>query len=143
MTVLALDLGTATGWAVSGGPSGVQSFATADSVSDEVRHGRLGWRFGGWLGDMLLTYRPAVVAIERMVGTRLQGQAARVLLGMRMVALATCRAHDIATVEVSSKEWQAWAKRAGYPWVKGNEQDALALLAYFEAERLPELGLAA
>ena len=135
MTVLALDLGTRTGWAVSGGPSGVQSFATADRVTDTARHGRLFWRFGGWVGDMIVTYRPSVGVIEEMVGRSLKGNGGRVLLGMRATALAVLRGHDVLTEEVNKGTWQEWVRRAGYDWVKGDQADAKAMLAYWLAER--------
>lgn len=137
--VLALDLGTKCGWAVSFGPSGVHSFEHRDRVMDEVRHGRLGFRFAGWLGDLIVEHGPSYVVIERAVGRDLKGHAGQVLLGLRMIALAQCFAHELAVQEIAEGEWKAWARKNLPEWVKGDEADAKALLAYWLADRAPRV----
>jgi Holliday junction resolvasome RuvABC endonuclease subunit len=62
MKILALDLSTAgTGWAESGGQSGVERFPTRRGESPGMR-----WlRFQAWLRELVGLVRPAVIAYEQ------------------------------------------------------------------------------
>lgn len=61
MRILALDLATKTGWAVSDGPSGVETFAVRRGESPGMRF----VRFRAWCGKVCETWRPGLVVYEQ------------------------------------------------------------------------------
>jgi len=141
MIILALDLGTNTGWAIkcdSGIKSGSVNFATKRNEGGGMRY----LRFRKWLDSI----NTGIVEIHfeevrRHAGT----QAAHVYGGLMGTLTAWCEEHSIpyssVPVGVIKKSWTGrgnaskdemiiQAKRRGFNPVDDNQADALALLQY-------------
>lgn len=136
MRVMALDLGTRTGWACSA-PNEIEVSGTIrldrsgdDLLEPEVRDAR---RFDRWsmlLCDLLMEHKPAVVLVEAPAPGAQKGRAAPVLLGLRAITLNVLERREKLYREVPPTEWQKWARSVG--WAKGNdENDALHMCSWF------------
>lgn len=141
MTILALDLGTQTGWAMkcdAGIKSGSVSFGTKRNEGGGMRY----LRFKRWLDS--INHGITEIHFEevrRHAGT----QAAHVYGGLMGTLTAWCEEHSIpyssVPVGVIKKSWTGKgnsgkdemiveAKRRGFNPADDNEADALALLKY-------------
>ncbi len=130
--VLALDLGLTTGWSIAG-KSGEQAFHARGRTPLE-RDRTAAVQFARWLSDLLWAEQPDVVVLEGVYLSAAHPAAARVLYGLRMVALSVVA--DAEFREVPASEWQQWAKQQG--WAKGDGpgshvNDARYLRLYYEA----------
>lgn len=138
-TVLALDVATSTGWAISTGASGAESFALNKRADATLRHGHVAAAFRRWLDSTIDRHEVGLVIMERQAVRGTKGECAppaqlEVLLGLRAVGLALCHERRVAVVEVTASEWQPWAETA-LGWEKrrgpeGDRADALAILAW-------------
>lgn len=135
--VAALDLATRCGWAI--GPvdrirSGVADFGQAlAGLPIEQRHGYLFMAAEKWITTMVLQHRPALVVVEDS-GSGLQGDATRVIVGLRAIALLACRKHATPCRTVPASQWKAWARGLGWTMDdKSDERDARWLLRYWLA----------
>ena len=135
--VAALDLATRCGWAV--GPaerirSGVADFGQAlTGLPIEQRHGYLFMAAEKWITSLLLHHRPALLVVEDS-GSGLQGDATRVIVGLRAIALLVSRKHGVPCRTVPASQWKAWAKGLGWTMDdKSDERDARWLLRYWVA----------
>jgi hypothetical protein len=138
LVTLALDPGTSTGWAASTGGAGAIDFGRPKpkAATEAAWHGLVGQRFEHWLDGALSRTGAGVLAVERQMT---HGKSGHLLLGLRMIALVRGRCRGLCVEEVWSASWQPWARRE-LDWQKGgDEADARAILAYFEAVRLPRL----
>lgn len=148
MKILALDLGTKTGWALgekiaerSFLYSGVQDFSLKRGESEGMRN----LRFDRWLEAMFVEQsRPDLVVYE--MPHHRGGAATAVLGGMVGILLAKCAEHHIEYTKVHSSTLKKYAtgsgraskeemvKRAALkfdkPILDDNEADALHLWAY-------------
>jgi len=140
-TILCLDLGTQTGWAMkceSGIKSGSVSFSTKRNEGGGMRY----LRFKRWLDSMDTGIAEIhFEEVRRHAGT----QAAHVYGGLMGTLTAWCEEHSIpyssVPVGVIKKSWTgkgnagkdemiAEAKRRGFNPADDNHADALALLEY-------------
>jgi len=148
--ILALDLGSKTGWATAtvGGrvTSGVQEFALQRGESAGMRF----IRFNRWLREMLADTKPVLVAYEKphmrggyatdlLVGFMTRIQEACVEQGMEHVGVhsltlkkATCGSGKADKAKMI--EWAAERYGKVGAMLDDNEADALCLLAYAERE---------
>ena len=137
--VLSLDLASRTGWCVADAErivSGRVDFTPRGKLDPATKHALIFDRASSWLSDMIDTYRPTVCALEDSTGRTLQGQAARVLLGLRAVALVVLHRREVLVDPVANTTWKAWATRRGWRLCdKSDEQDARWLALYWQAER--------
>jgi crossover junction endodeoxyribonuclease RuvC len=148
-TILALDLGSRTGWAAghdSRVTSGVQEFALQRGESVGMRF----IRFNAWLREMLTNVDPDIVAYEQahMRG----GYATDLLVGFTTRIQEACEAQKIPYRGVHSMtlkkatcgtgkadkakmiEWAAERYGKDASTLDDNEADALCLLAFMEKE---------
>lgn len=141
MTILAIDLGTRTGWARrSNGVtvSGVEKFEAGRHCSAGMR----GVNFENWLNRIL---QPGMVVYYEEVRRHMGTDAAHVYGGFHMLLAKACEARGIpyegVPVGVIKKHWtgkgnadkkamMAEAERRGLKPADDNEADALALLDY-------------
>lgn len=128
--VLALDLGTTTGWCV-GDQGGEITFPKTGRSSAE-KHQTLAVAFSGWLSDLLVRYSPDTVLLEAPFFSARQPAAGALLFGMRMVALGLAGQRRV--VETAPTSWQSWARRQG--WAKidgagGHVHDARYMRAHY------------
>lgn len=101
MQILALDLGTTTGWATRDQSGAVNFWANPyDGVADN--HARLFDRFSSTLSDMIFEHKPAVLVLEKNPALGRLGAAAPVLLGLRAAALIVGYRHEILLDEIPS-----------------------------------------
>lgn len=141
MKILALDLGTKTGWAVNQPPnSGVQNFALGRGESPGMRY----LKFGAWLRKMLASTRPDLVvheqahhrggaATEVAAGfvTHLQSIVAELGYNLSNVHTATIKRHATGKGNANKEAMvEAFKKRFGYEPLDDNEADACWLLDY-------------
>jgi hypothetical protein len=140
--VLALDPGKITGWAVPEHSGTFYLELRGDTkLPRPVRHG--GWfaRARDFLDSTIDAYRVEVVVIEHQPVIR--GSGSLVTLGLRAVFLEVAWSRSLMVDEVSSSQWQSWAR--GYGWKKvpsangGDEIDAAALLQWWLAVQLPKV----
>lgn len=140
MNVLALDPGKTTGWAVPEA-SGTLVLERPDDAKLPIsmRHGLWFARARHWLDGTIDRYRVEAIALERQPIIR--GSGSMVTIGLRGVFLEVASGRRLMVDEVPPGVWQTWAK--GYAWVKapsksgGDEVDAAAILAWWQAVRLP------
>lgn len=149
MRILALDLATQTGWALSAAgitTSGSQSFHRyTGSQSRPPDHvGQCYLNFQRWLRDRISTDKPDVIAFEEPMGYMKNAAATNLLHGFRAVVMLNAAYYGIrvqgypqptvkkfATGKGNAKkpEMVAWAM-ARFGKVKDeNEADALAVLS--------------
>jgi Holliday junction resolvasome RuvABC endonuclease subunit len=144
--ILALDLGTHTGWAAcgahgSGVESGVQTFALLRGESPGMRY----LRFRRWLSEMLGLWQPTVVAYEQ---THMRGGAAtEIAAGFSTRVQELCAERGLEHVPVHSSRLKKHATGRGVAdkpsmqraaitrWGLGtvpteDEADALCVLAW-------------
>ena len=137
MNILALDLGTKTGYATAV-ESGVEVF------HEETLGGKLA-RFTNWLGEMIAWYRhDGIVAYESPHFRG--GPATRLLLGMAGVIEAACAMHGVRCESVHSATLKKWAtgngraskdemrgaaqKFSDKAWIDDNEVDAYLIMRW-------------
>jgi len=142
MKILALDMATKTGWAISGSPvvSGVQVFDVKRGESPGMRF----LRFHAWLSEVVTLAGGVKVIVFEQAHHR-GGAATQACVGMVTHALSFAAKHNIETMPVHSKTLKKWAtgkgnakkedmvKAActfGYSPADDNEADALLLLEY-------------
>ena len=147
ITVLALDPSSkGLGWACSDGRAG--TWKPSDwhmaKAEETARHSTMCGRAMLWLADRITEYEPAVIVIEsgghfaiHRVSERIRGS----LMGLAYI-------REVAVELVEPGKWQRWAK-ANTDWTKPkdrrdhppdqDEKDARAILAWFQAVRLPTL----
>jgi len=147
MTLLALDLGTRTGWAIGGSriDSGVQDFALRRGESPGMRF----VHFSRWLATMIpapgsvtlccyeLAHHRGGAATEIGVGmvTRVQERCAALDVTYAGVHSATLKKHATGKGNAKKPDMLAAARaRLGYPGSDDNECDALWLLHYARTE---------
>jgi len=150
MTVLALDLGTKLGWAISFGPGDI-AHGVIEFRTGRFEGGGMRWlRFRKWLSDMHAEHGPlAAIYFEEVQGLRGQ-DAARGFGGFLAVLTAWCENKSIpysglpvGTIKKhatgkgnSNKEAMIAAMRAkGFTPTDDNDADALALLLCVIDER--------
>lgn len=152
--VLALDLGTKTGWAgrtVSGSVmdrfvfSGVQEFDLRRGESTGMRF----IRFRAWLEEMIERGHPKIIAFESVVAFHKSRYSGEVAHGMAAVVQIVAIDHKIETFTVTPSELKKFATgkgnapkekvieaaRAKFPTMKiidDNMADALFILLYTE-----------
>lgn len=129
---LALDLATSCGFDGPAG-SGIANFDPGSRLELLDRHSRIFDMAGLWLAEAITLHKPHVLLLEGAGGFR--GKGSKVLLGLRAIALMTARRREILVDTVTASEWQPWARR-NLRWSKiDDEQDAIAMRAYWLAER--------
>src|SRR5262245_37629262 len=155
VNVLALDLGTRTGWALSVTgriESGVQVFDVRRGESPGMRY----IRFRRWLSDVLCTPESGVDMIVYEAPHHRGGHATEVSVGFATRVLEACAAESLEHASVHSATLKKWVTGRGNAdkasmidaalvkgWVRGalryddNEVDALCLLHYALAELVP------
>ena len=166
LVILALDLGTTTGWALrsANGPvaHGFVSFKSQRFEGGGMRY----LRFGRWLADMLTLNAPKTGAQANLTGIgavyfeevrrHLGVDAAHVYGGLLATLTAWCEHHQIpyqgvpvGTIKrhatgkgnAGKAEVVAAMKALGHPVTDNNEADALALLHWALAQGAdPALG---
>lgn len=146
MNLLALDLATKTGVAAARG-SDIYFNTTLDfkprckALDPLTRQARIFDRASLAISDLIDEHMPSVVVLEDS-GSNLKGQAARVLLGLRAIALVVCWRREILVDPISSSEWKAWARQRWWtPEDKNDASDARWMLAHWiavRAERIKE-----
>lgn len=98
-TILALDLATSTGWALS-----KDGKVTSGSIRFEVARGESPGsrfrRFRAWLLGRLATDRPEVIAFERPMAVK-SAAAAQVLYGLVAVVLEIAEGAELDTLTVA------------------------------------------
>ncbi len=109
MNILALDLATKTGWASSGGTSGVQSFKPRRGDSPGVRYLNL----RAWLSEMREIISFGLIAYEQP--HHRGGYATEVLVGMATTVQAWAAEHGVETTTRQSWEikMHALGKKSG------------------------------
>lgn len=132
LAVLAIDLGSRSGWATPTA-SGAVDFRGSDFEIALDRHAMLFDRFSLWLSDMIDEHQPAVIVLEK--NPALKGAAAPVLLGLRAVAAVVAYRREILLDELPS------ANRRSPD--KSDENDAKAILARWMETRAPRVREAA
>ena len=140
LAVLAIDPGTRTGWALA-----EDGTVTASGVCDFSDHAGSqatlldAWDL--WIEQVLRALKPAVLVLEDPPTRLPSGHAVQVLVGMRTLALLAAHRLELLVELVPPARWQAWARRQrGWSRArKGDEADARHLLAWWLAERLPNL----
>lgn len=140
MRILALDIATTVGWAVSGGPSGIKSFQR-----EAKDFGRLGVAFQLWLGGMIKHHRPGLVAIEAPF---MRGPSTYHLMGLCFAAHTVASFHGLPRREVPPRKLKKFAtdngnakkpamvaavQAWGFDVTDHNEADAIAVLAWAHA----------
>ena len=157
MKILALDLGTRTGWAVGEGvdghrESGVQLFELRRGDSPGMRY----IAFNAWLerlwGDLaptLVVYEQTVPTTTRFAGaatrelasgfaTRVQEWAARHQIEHTAVWPGTLKKFTTGKGNAKKGEMIEAARKRWAPWLRDdNETDAIALLEYARAGIVP------
>jgi crossover junction endodeoxyribonuclease RuvC len=142
-SIIALDLATATGWAV-GMPEAEPRFGTftLPSTGDDI--GRFLVKFEDWLNDMITVEGPGLVVFEAPILRRGGGNpvVARKLMGLANCVETICYRRDVrcrqahlATVKKSfagsgraeKSDMIAMARRWGWAVRNDNEADALGL----------------
>ena len=142
-TILALDLGTDTGWALSTGISGTQSFRPGRYDGGGMRY----LRFRRWLDEVYASTPFTEVAYEE-VRRHAATDAAHVYGGLLGVLTAWCEEREVpyqgipvgtikkhATGKGNASKSQIYAsiRQLGYSPCDDNEADAIALLRCVEA----------
>lgn len=110
MNILAIDVGTKTGWAAQYGhrlESGVQEFDLRRGESPGMRF----IRFNAWLGEILGQVKPAVVVFEQ--SHQRGGYATQLLIGMTTRILEACAARGIEHMAVHSATLKKSATGSG------------------------------
>jgi len=150
MTILALDLGTKLGWAVSFGPGDILS-GTMDFKVRKYEGGGMMWvRYRSWLNEMADKHGPiervVFEAVRRHIGT----DAAHIYGGFLAhltawcekrgiphegIAVGTIKKHATGKGNASKPLMIAAMKKLGFAPKDDNEADALALLLCVQAER--------
>ena len=149
--MLAIDLGTNTGWALCG-PVGDSSTGChlLKAAKEKPSHGELFRRFYRWLGDMHNKHGFKAIAVE-LVNRRVhKGTAQNDLhVGYRAILKMVCAQRDIRLVEIpvgtakkaisgrgnaSKKLVLECAKRLGWE-TRGNENAADAVAVYVAARK--------
>lgn len=136
MNILALDLGTKTGYATAD-ESGVEAF------HEETLGGKLA-RFMMWVDATLLDYQVELVAYEQPHFRG--GPATRLLLGMAGIVEAKCAEKGIRCESVHSATLKKWAtgngraskdemrgaaqKFSDKAWIDDNEVDAYLMMRW-------------
>lgn len=146
--LLALDLGTKTGWAVGAQgrvASGTQSFAVDRFTGGGMRY----LRFRQWLGEIHKITPFTEVAFEE-VRRHVATDAAHVYGGLLATLTAWCeensipyegvnvgviKRHATGKGNASKADVIAAVKALGYAPCDDNEADALALFAYWTSKR--------
>jgi hypothetical protein len=126
LEILALDLGTNTGWATRS-QSGAINFWEDPYAQPVDNHARLFDRFSAWLSDQIYIHEPAVLVIESVPAARFK--AAQVLWGFRAAALIVGYRHEILLDELPSSNRRSPDK--------SDENDAKALRDRWLATREP------
>lgn len=143
--VLALDIAFRTGYALTGGPSGVVDFR-----GDVDDYGRLAWRWSRWLADMLAEYQPDLMVTELAL---FRGASSYPLTGMAWDAHKMAYAHQVPRREVTPDTWRkalgmpcrgkaevlkaaslVRTKALGLAPVDDNHADALCILEWAERQ---------
>lgn len=122
MQVLFLDIATTTGWCLlHPAPSlqqlsGCRNFSVDPILNDTPcrRHGRIGHKFADWVSDMIHDAGVEHLVVER-AGGNYQGQAARLLPGLNMLALTMATANGCTVEEVADSEWKKSITGIGRP----------------------------
>jgi Holliday junction resolvasome RuvABC endonuclease subunit len=151
MNVLALDLGTCTGWATNvhgRDESGVQTFDVKRGESPGMRYVRFNawlgqWAPDGWRPDLIVyeqTHNRGGAATEVAAGfaTRVQEFCAR--HGIEHSAVHSATLKKFATGRGNAKKpemIEAARVRFGYQGEDDDEADALALLHFARVELVP------
>lgn len=92
--LLALDLGTAVGWAVSLTPDpGYPMCGTATLPPYSLSEGGYFASYADWLADMITVHQPYAIAVEQTIAQRDAKpglHAAETLLGLRAITNVVC-----------------------------------------------------
>ncbi len=141
LNILALDISTKTGWAVSAN----QVSSGVFDMSKMPDHGQRGFHFHKWLADMIVEYHIDLMVCETSFATGF-GKVDYILNGLQFVAHTVAYAHDIKRQTVPPKtikkfttgsgkaskdDMVAAVQKMGFPDVTSNDEaDAIALLTY-------------
>lgn len=150
--ILALDLGTAVGWAC-GSPDGEPRYNTMVLPSTGEDIGRFALAFNNWLNDTLDVEKPGLVVFEAPVLTgRTSLATARKLYGLAWQTELCCHVHGIRCMEhhlqsvkkfftgngrAEKPEMMAAARRQGWNPKSFDAADALGLWACVVHEKAP------
>lgn len=151
--ILALDLGTAVGWAC-GAPDGEPTYGTKILPSTGEDIGRFAEAFNEWLIDMLTLEEPGLVVFEAPVLTgRTSLAAARKLYGLAWHTEFGCRLRQVQCLEhhlqsvkkffagngrAEKQDMMAAARRLGWEPKSFDAADALGLWACAVHQRAPQ-----
>jgi len=132
--ILALDLSTATGFALSANgvvTHGVKKFAAASPASHP---GTRYLQFQRWLRERIAEDKPALIVVER-AGYFKSLAAQSICVGLRGILLSTTAYYDVPLHEISPSDLKKWATG------KGNANKVAmraAALARWPAERFAD-----
>lgn len=133
MKTLALDLSTATGFALSANgvvTHGVKKFNAIPDAHPGTRY----LQFQRWLRERIDEDKPALIVVER-AGYFKSLAAQSICVGLRGILLSTTAYHSVPLHEISPSDLKKWATG------KGNaNKDAMrkAALARWPAERFAD-----
>lgn len=117
MTILALDLSTTTGFALSANgviTHGVQSFADPKGKHAlPCPEGARFIRFQRWLRDRITTDKPDVIVFEEPMGNFKSVAARNVCVGLRTLLLLNAAYYDIPTHGVAQTKLKTFATGKG------------------------------
>lgn len=103
--ILALDIATRTGWALSDGQTGTLDLS--DSATD---YGRMGAAFCNWLANMIVEFKVADMVVERPFH---RGANTYHLTGLAFTAQAVAYLHSVRRFECPPSELKKHATGNG------------------------------
>lgn len=118
MNVLALDLSTTTGFALSA--AGVITHGVADFTrykgckSRAAQHdGRTYLNFQRWLRERIALDKPALIVFEEPMGNFKSAAARNVVVGLRGILMSTAAYYDIRVIGIAQTKLKKWATGKG------------------------------
>lgn len=141
MKVFALDIATKTGWACGDGTHKGTDFGTLDMSECKGDYGYMAHAFKNWVSDMLHTYEPDIMSIEKTIVRR--SASSYHLAGLSMIAHACGYVHEVRRKEYSpttikkfmtgngfadKKQMVSAAKLRRFKVKDDNQADAIGLL---------------
>ena len=139
MSILALDIATRTGWALSSGRSGV-----LDLSKYKHDYGDMGYQLAKWFWQMIREHAVTIVVVERPfyrgaaksvymlngLAFVVQMAAAMKVVERREYTVFDVRLRLLGKKKATKAEVIKWAEDQGFEPEDDNEADALALLTY-------------
>jgi len=152
MNILALDLGTRTGWAAHRNgsvESGMGDFSLGRGEGPGVRF----ISFETWIGNLLAFVKPDLLAFEDIVRRQgFPGHSAEIYGGLKAVMLMACERRHLTVRPVAVGTWKkavvgkgnadkeevmAAMRRLGYRAAEDNEADAQGILEWARRTHSP------